>query len=83
MAFPGQKKKLQDNGLTCMHSYLVVLQAKFLVRAFVYSHTVCMQAAMSLVKLQECAGLPKPSLLAYTIKSHELAHWISIFLLVD
>ena len=53
----------------CMHSHPVWLVVWFLVRPFVYFHTLCVQTAKALARLRRCAGSPKPSLVAYVIST--------------
>ena len=41
----------------------------FLVRPFVYFHTLCVRTAKALVRPRGCAGSPEPSLVAYVIST--------------
>ena len=54
---------------TRMHSYPVGLDVWFLVGPFFYFHTSCVGTARALARLCRCAGLPKPSLVAYVIST--------------
>ena len=54
---------------TCMRSHPVQLDIWFLVRLFVYFHTLCVQTVKALVRLRGCAGSPEPSLVAYVIST--------------
>ena len=54
---------------TRMHSHPVELDVWFLVRPYVYFHTLCVRTAKALARLHEYAGSPKPSLVAYVIST--------------
>ena len=54
---------------TGMRSHAFGLDVWFLVRPFVYFHTLCLQTAKALARLQGCTGSPEPSLVAYVIST--------------
>ena len=58
---------------TTMHSNPLGLHVWYLVRPFVYFHTLCVRIAKALARLRGCPVSPEPSLFAYAISSHELA----------
>ena len=68
-----------------MRSNPLALHVWFLVRPFVYFHTLCVRTATARVKLCACAvslePSLEPSLFAYGIStvSHELAHFIHVY----
>ena len=62
---------------TCMHSHPVRLDVWFLVRPFVYFHTLCVRTAKALARLREYAGSPEPSLVAYVIRT--IISWAGSF----
>ena len=54
---------------TCMRSHPEGIDVWFLVRLFVYFHTLCVRTVKALVRLRGCAGSPEPSLVAYVIST--------------
>ena len=54
---------------TRMRSHPVGLDVLFLVRHFVYFHTLCVRTAKALARLRGCAGSPEPLLVAYVIST--------------
>ena len=65
------------NSFKHMRSNPVGLDVWFLVRPFVYFHTLCVRTAKALVRLPECAGSPEPSLVAYVIST--IISWAGSF----
>ena len=63
---------------TRMRSNLLALHVWFLVRPFVYFHTLCVRTAKALARLCGCAVSPEPSLFAYTIST--LISWAELSL---
>ena len=66
----------KHNLQTRMRSNPLGLHVWFLVRSFVYFHTLFVRTAKALARLRGCAVSPEHSLFAYAIstKSHVLAH---------
>ena len=62
---------------THMRSHPVGLDVWFLVRPFVYVHTLCVQTEKALVRLRGCAGSPEPSLVTYVIST--IISWAGSF----
>ena len=60
---------LKHNHQTCMRSSPLGLHVWFLVRPFVYFHTLCVRTAKALVRLRIRAVSPEPSLFAYAIST--------------
>ena len=54
---------------TCMRGNPLRLHVWFLVRPFVYFHTLCVWTAMALARPRGCAVSPEPSLFAYVIST--------------
>ena len=64
---------------TRMRSHPVRLDIWFLVRSFVYFHTLCVLTAKAVLRLRGCAGSHQPSLVAYAIST--IISWAGSFLL--
>ena len=66
MALFGLRKLILQ---TRMRSLPVGLDVRSLVGPFIYFDTPCVRTAMALASLRGCAGSPKPSLVAYVIRT--------------
>ena len=65
------------NRQTRMRSNPLGLHVWFLVRPFVYVHTLCVRTAKALARLCGCAVSPEPSLIAYAIST--IISWAGSF----
>ena len=54
---------------TRMRSHPLELHVWFLVRPFVYFHTLCLRTAKALARRRGCAVSPEPSLFAYAVST--------------